>query len=348
MRQGLGQGQGGVAGRRSFERGVDGRHEPIDKGRQVIGVGPVHGLEARELDRGERIVESGCEFLHDPWKIGRHQSAAAGKRLYQHQRQTFVQRRQDAHGAFPGQPGELLLGDLPVPHHCRRHPIHPSAQVVSLDSGPSPCDVEDESRPPPTEPGKGVEEPRQSFDGAQLADEEQSGFQTGFPVSSVEQVLAISRAHHLNATFCNSEPAAEPFAVPAVEDQESFVARAAGNDSTDELGAQLHLPQPGRVTVGDDRGLGCEVLDQGRHQPHVVGVDEIGFEVVEDRPQVFGPGTTVGIDLCAGEPREPGARIRHDVTHAGNREVERRCSEHEGVDPVTAQTTNLRPGGVCR
>ena len=78
----------------------------------------------------------------------------------------------------------------------------------------------------------------------------------------------------------------------------------------------------------------------------MVGVDEVGLEVGENRLQVSGPGAAVGSDLFVVELREPGARIRHDVTHAGNLEVERRRPERQRMDTLGREPPNRRCGIV--
>ena len=346
MREGPGHGPGGIAQRRFVEGIPDGDFDPIDEGRQVIRIGPVNGLETRQLDQLERIAEARSELCLDTGEPGGHQSAAAGQCFDQYQWQAFVKRRQHAHGAIPGEIGELGLGELTVLHHRRRQPVHPGAQRVRLVSRAASSYVEPDGRAAGQNSFEGVEQPGHSLGGTVLADVQQCRIPLGITTTAVKEIFSKSGADDMDAGRVYTEPFLKLLRVTGVEDDVGVVTRATRTDVVCEVGAELHLAEAGGVAVGDDRGLGREVLEQGRHQPHMVGVDEVGLEIVENRLQVSGPGAAVGIDLLVAELREPGARIRHDVAHPGNREVERRRPERQRMDTLGREPPDLRCGIV--
>jgi hypothetical protein len=136
--------------------------------------------------------------------------------------------------------------------------------------------------------------------------------------------------------------------VVALEHEEGVVACDAGSNPVRQMGAEDHLAEAGGVALGGDRHLGSDVLEQRRHQPHVVRLDQLRLEGGDERSQVRDPGLAVQRQPLGPEVREPAARIGHDVAHPGQREVERRRAEVQGVDPVAGQAAHLRIGVVSR
>lgn len=135
--------------------------------------------------------------------------------------------------------------------------------------------------------------------------------------------------------------ARERFGVVPMEDRECVDPRTAAEHLLGEVRTELQLAHTGGVALGDNRGVRRHVLEHRRHQPQMVSVDHFRFEIVDHWLQVIDPCPAVGPELVVGQGRKTAARIRHDVAHTGQREVERWSAENERVDVAAAHTADL-------
>jgi hypothetical protein len=80
--------------------------------------------------------------------------------------------------------------------------------------------------------------------------------------TAVKEILSITGANDMDAGRVYTEADLKLLRMTCMEDEEGLVARATVPDVVGEVGAELHLAETGGVAVGDDRGFGCDVLEQ--------------------------------------------------------------------------------------
>ena len=102
------------------------------------------------------------------------------------------------------------------------------------------------------------------------------------------------------------------------------------------------MTHSGRVAVHEKPDIWSDILEETGHQPHVVGVDEVGLEFVDGSPQVTGPGASIDGELILIESRKTSARVRHDIAHPGHGEIERLPAENQRVDAPGGKASDLR------
>ena len=76
----------------------------------------------------------------------------------------------------------------------------------------------------------------------------------------------------------------------------------------------------------------------------MMGVDDVRSEGIDNFHQVLGPGPFVDRELVDAEAGEPGALIRHDITHARHREIKRWFAELQRMDSIGAQSADRSLG----
>ncbi len=131
--EGLGHGLGGVAERWRVEGSLKSRRQPVDKRR---GVRPRPGCRrppwCGSSTNSRAAPIRGASSSTIPGRFGGDQAAPAGQGLDEHQRETLVERRQDADGRPAHEFGEFVLRELAVEDDPRRHGDHSFSERLGL------------------------------------------------------------------------------------------------------------------------------------------------------------------------------------------------------------------------
>ena len=79
-----------------------------------------------------------------------------------------------------------------------------------------------------------------------------------------------------------------------------------------------------------------------------MAVNDIRPKLTNDRRDMGTPGISVRGKLLCRQRRESGTRIRHDIAHAGNREIQPTGFELQQPDRRSIKPTDIRERFGCR
>ncbi len=157
----------------------------------------------------------------------------------------------------------------------------------------------------------------------------------------MEEIVAVARPDNVDPGLGDTQDPSQVVGVAPVQHDKGVVAGATRAGLVGKFGDERHLAQPGGVALGHHRGVGGDVLEQRRHEPDVVGVDDVGIEGADDGLQVVAPAGSVALDLPFGHGAEDGARVGHDIAHPGHGKRQPAPAEDEGVDALGAEAADL-------